>query len=158
MDAYWARRRWRLHIACACIALGGWTAGAVRAEAPVAEGASARQSTAEGKRGVIITTEGGLAHQALAGMTAFNPPIIPPDVPPAGTPPPSTPDNPLPPDTPVTTVYPPDMPPDTQPTTTGSPEPGGFLMGLIGSLCTGAAVWRRRLAWLRIGGSDVVSA
>ena len=146
MDARIGRPRWALPAACVGVILGGWAAG-TRAETPAAEDASIM---ADGRPGVVITTEGGLAHRLLAGLVAFNAPGVPtpPDVPPTGIPP----DVPLPPVSPEVTVYPPDMAPafnvpDTPPANSGAPEPNGLLMGLIGSACAGAAVFGRRLTW-----------
>ncbi len=151
MDAWKARRRRRFLAACACIALAGWSANAVRAaDRPAGEDGSAGEASVNGRRAVVLTTEGGQADQALAGMLAFNAPPQPPPPPPPPVIPPVTspPDNPPPPDNPVAPVYPPDMavegtPPSIGPGTS-NPEPASLLIALIGSAWAGAAGWRRR--------------
>ena len=147
MDAWKARRRRGLLAVCAGIVLAGWTGGAVRAaEGPSQEDTSAEEVSVNGRRGVVITTEGGQADRLLAGMLAFNPPVVPP--PPPEIPPAIPPDNPPPPDSPDTPIYPLDMAPDCVPPdvppATSNPEPASLLIGLIGSACGGAATWVRR--------------
>ncbi len=148
MEAWKARRRRGFLTACACIVLAGWSAEAVRAaDRAAGDDKAVGEVILNGRRGVVLTTEGGQAEQALAGLLAFNPPQTPPpppEIPPVVIPP----DNPPPPDNPVAPVYPTDMAPDAPPPSIGpgtaNPEPASLLIGLIGSACAGVVVLRRR--------------
>ncbi len=148
MEAWKAKRRRGLLAACACIVLAGWSAEAGRAaDRPAGDNTSVGQTSVNGKRGVVVTTEGGQADRLLAGMLAFNPPQTPPPppvIPPTTIPP----DNPPPPDNPIAPVYPVDMAPDAPPPSIGpgtaNPEPASLLMGLIGAAGACGAAWGRR--------------